>query len=90
MKLARADGSHTMHFGDESDNGATAAAVTAKLAIHAVRDREKNAKHFTNCQFGMWHKRFLVKLTVAHQGPLVQFRPWERRVQLRRCRCAIE
>ena len=48
MKLARADGSHTMQFGDESDDGATAAAATAKLAIHVVRDREKSAKHFTN------------------------------------------
>ena len=48
MKLARADGSHTMHFGDESDNGSTAAGATAKLAIHAVRDGAKRANHFTN------------------------------------------
>jgi hypothetical protein len=85
MKLARADGSHTMHFGDESDNGSTAAAVTAKLAIHAVRDREKNAKHFTD-----WRVPQALPCQVDRGAPLVQFRPWERRVQLRRCRCAIE
>jgi hypothetical protein len=43
MELTRADGSHTVQFGDESKTGAAAAAATAKLAIHAARDCEKGA-----------------------------------------------
>jgi len=43
MELTRADGSHTVQFGDESKTGAAAAAATAKLTIHAARDHEKGA-----------------------------------------------
>jgi hypothetical protein len=32
-----------MQLGDESETGAAAAAATAKLTIHAARDREKGA-----------------------------------------------
>ncbi len=43
MELTRADGGHTVQFGDESKTRTAAAAATAKLAIHVMTDREKGA-----------------------------------------------
>jgi hypothetical protein len=59
--------------------------ATTQSIPAAAKPREIARKVRNILPIGVWHKRLLVKLTEARQH-----RAWERRVQLRRCRCDIE